>query len=328
MMPQTDNESTQPGFFPRLGVFLKRLLLAFLKLALLFIVIFALAGVAWLIYQELDRSFDSVTARMDRNTERIELAESDVDILLAESDVHQERVKALETVVAVQEAHIANQEVTIAGLESDLGAGQEQQDEVLTILEAHITNLIASTETISSNVTFLSEGLVSLQGDTTSNVSDIDAVGGEVDALEIDLLALNGQVVEVQVELSDYSAEEFIHMRQALALFRVWEMVSRAQLRLIEQNVGLAADDIDTALASVDRLQAAVPEEEESTSAGLEQVQQRLTLAAANLPDDPLSAARDLETAWELLDAALAELFGELSPTPKETTTAEPTPSP
>jgi hypothetical protein len=328
MMAQTDNEPTQPGFLSRLGGFLKRLLLAFLKLALIFIIIVALAGVAWLIYQEIDRSFDSVTARMDRNTERIELAESDVDRLLAANEIGEEQVAALQSAVATQDATIAAQEATIATLESDLAAGQEQHDELLTMLEARMTALIASTETISGNVSFLNEGLVSLQGDITTNVSDIDAVGGEVDALQADLLAVNGQVEEVQVELSDYSAEEFIRMRQALALFRVWEMVSRARLRLIEDNAGLAAGDIDAALASVGRLQAAVPEEEETTTAGLEEVQERLTLAAANLPDDQVAAGRDLETAWELLDAALAELFDEEVPTPQETPTPEPTASP
>lgn len=328
MMPQTDNESTQPGFFTRLGGFLKRLLLAFLKLGLAFIVLVALAGVAWLIYQEIDRSFDSVTTRMDANTGRIEGAESDIETLLAANEIGEEQVKALQTAVATQDATIATQEATIATLESDLAAGQEQQDEVLAMLEERVPALVASTDAISSSVTFLNDGLVSLQGDTTANVSDIDALGGEVDALEIDLIALNGQVEAVQVELSDYSAEEFTRMRQALALFRMWEMVSRARLRLIEQNAGQAADDIDTALASIGRQLAADPEAEESTSPGLEQVQQRLTLAAANLPDDQPAAARDLETAWELLDASLAELFGEQPPGPQETATPEATASP
>lgn len=321
MVPQTDYEPTQSGFFPRLGGFLKRLLLAFLKLGLVFIALVVIVGTAWFIYREINRSFDSVTTRMDISTGRIELAESDIDALLVDSDIQQEQLATLQTAVAAQDEQLAS-------LESDLVAGQEQQEEALATLEERLIVLIASTDTISSNLSILNEGLVSLQRDTTTNVSDIDALGGDVDALQVDLTGLNGQVEAVQAELSDYSADEFNRMRQALALFRIWEVVSRARLRLIEQNVGLAAADIAASLASIDRMLETLSEEEEATTAVLEQVQQRLTLAAANLPDDPVTAARDLETAWELIDTALAELFGEPSSAPQETTTPEPATSP
>lgn len=318
MNTQTDDELTQSGFFSRLGGFLKRLLLAFLKLGLVLIVLGVLATIAWLIYREIDRSFDSVTRRMDINTGRIELAESDIENLLAADDIGEGQITALQTAVATQDAFIAR-------LESDLVAGQERQEETLGELEEHVTALIASTDTISGNVTILNDGLVSLQGDLTTNVSDIDAVGGEVDALQAELVALIGELEAVQTELDDYSADEFNRMRQSLALFRVWEMVSRARLRLLEQNIGLAAAEIGTALASVDRLLVIVPEEGETTKSSLEQVQQRLILAASNLPDDQVAAARDLDTAWEVLDAALAALFGEPSTGPQETAAPVPT---
>ena len=42
-------------------------------------------------------------------------------------------------------------------------------------------------------------------------------------------------------------------------------------------------------------------------------VQTRLDLAATALPDDPEAAARDLNTAWEALDAVLTTLLEEVS---------------
>jgi len=309
MMPQSEFESTQPAFSSRLGGFLKRLLLAFIKLGLVFLALAALAGVAWLIYQEIDRSFDSVTKRVDFNGGRINEVEKELVALSAAGDLREEQDEILQTA-------IADQATVIADLENDLDAELKQQAEDLANLEERVTVLVASTDTISGHLSVLNEGLVALQLDITTNVSDIDAVGGEVDALQSDLAILFSDVEAVQTELSDYSADEFNRMRQSLALFRVWEMVSRARLRLIEQNVGLAVADIDTALASVDRLLVIYSQEEDAATADLEQVQQRLTLAAAGLPDDPAAAARDLETAWQLLDASLAALFGEQAAEP------------
>ncbi len=283
---------------------MKRLLLAFIKLGLVFLALAALAGVAWLIYQEIDRSFESVNRHVDFNGGRIDEVEKDIVVLSAANELREEQDKILQTA-------ITDQATVIADLESNLDAELKQQAEDLATLEERITVLVANTDTISGHLSVLNDGLVALQLDTTTNVSDIDAVGGEVDALQGDLALLFGQVEAVQTELSDYSADEFNSMRQALALFRVWEMVSRARLRLIEQNVGLAVVDIDTALASVDRLLVIYSQEEDAATAELEQVQQRLTLAAAGLPDDPAAAARDLETAWQLLDASLGALFGE-----------------
>lgn len=314
MTTQTENETNEPGFFLRLGGFLKRLLLAFLKLGLFLIAIAVLAVIAWFIYKEIIRSFDSVNRRMETNTDRIELVENGIGRLLAANENVEEQFANLQTAVA-------NQNATVTALESDIDPLLTQQEEVLASQEERVTSLIARTDTISGNLTFLNEGLVSLQQDSTTNVSDIDALGGEVDAIQADLVALNTWADDVQAELSGYSAEEFNRMRQAVALFRLWEMVSRARLRLIEQNVGLATNDTDAALAYVVVLQTTIPEEDETTRTSLLQMQQRLTLAASNLPDDPAAAARDLETAWEVLGVALAVLFGEQPPAlPEETT--------
>jgi hypothetical protein len=115
---------------------------------------------------------------------------------------------------------------------------------------------------------------------------------------------LNSEVTAVTTEATDQVAQ----MGQALSLFRAWEMVYRARLRLLEQNFGLAAEDVATAQALVAALAAA---DGAAETESLAEVQERLELAADNLPNDPDTAERDLETAWEMLDAILSATLGE-----------------
>lgn len=324
MMPQSEKESSNPDYSSRRGSFLKRLFLAFVKLTIIFVVIVALAIGGWLIYAELSRSFEEVSKRIDFNREQSELMEEDIDKLVEAIGNGEQQVAKIQAAASTREAQILD-------LEQELADAREVQADMRIALEERIDTVLDSTETISNNLGILNEGLGTLQQDITSNVSDIDLLGGELDAIEAEIVALQGDIEGIQADLDTYSAEEFNRMREALALFRLWEMVSRARVRLIEQNLGLASNDIDDALASADRLQAAFADSEEAPALNLELVQQRLSLAAASLPDDPDAAARDLETAWELLDEALTILFGEQEieeeVTPDETATPEATPS-
>ncbi len=312
MMPQPEIERYQPDFSTRLGGFLKRLLWAFLKLFLVFIFLVAILASAWLIYREIDRSFDVVNNRMDFNAGQIEEAEQDILALQEANDAAEDEIKILQTAAADRDAAIAT-------LESELATTLDQQGADLVQLEEEVAALIASTNTISGNLAFLNDGLVSLQGDTTANVSDIDALGGEIDALGVSLDTLDDEIAAVQLELGAYSADEFNRMRQTIELFRLWELVSRARLHLVGQNAGLAAADVTSAQLAADLMINAIPLEEDAHRANLEQIRDRLLLAGTNLPDDPVVAARDLETAFELLDAALAALSAEPAPTPTAT---------
>ncbi len=312
MMPQPEIERYQPDFSTRLGGFLKRLLWAFLKLFLVFIFLVAILASAWLIYREIDRSFDVVNNRMDFNAGQIEEAEQDILALQEANGAAEDEIKILQTAAADRDAAIAT-------LESELATTLDQQGADLVQLEEEVAALIASTNTISGNLAFLNDGLVSLQGDTTANVSDIDALGGEIDALGVSLDTLDDEIAAVQLELGAYSADEFNRMRQTIELFRLWELVSRARLHLVGQNAGLAAADVTSAQLAADLMINAIPLEEDAHRANLEQIRDRLLLAGTNLPDDPVVAARDLETAFELLDAALAALSAEPAPTPTAT---------
>jgi hypothetical protein len=94
-------------------------------------------------------------------------------------------------------------------------------------------------------------------------------------------------------------------MAQTIMLFRAWELVARARLRLLENNPGLAQTDVVKADDMLQRIILILPADSPETER-LQTVQTRLALAADNLAFDAIIAGADLETAWDELDKVLA----------------------
>lgn len=279
------------------GGFLKRLLFAFLKVAFALLVIAGLAFGAWLIFIEINRSFDSVITRIDRNTRRIEETEAEIDGL-------QEQNFAQQVQVAELEAALATREAEIVALEEELTAGLDQQGQRLAGVEEEAATLTGRADTLGSDTAVLGAGLAALQDDLNANGQQIDVLGGEIDGLSQALTDLDSRAAELQGQVDDLATEELAGWRQAVALFRAWQTIGRARLRLLENNLGLAATDIELAIVAIDDL----PEDDPDQPAeDLVAIRERLVLAGASLPDQPLVASRDLETAWEALDALVAQ---------------------
>lgn len=313
--PDETNQSTSPsssgGFFG----FLKRLLLAALKVGLVLLILAGLAYGAWLIFRELDRSFASVVTRMNRNTSRIEVVEADLASALDQNAVQQGRIESLQNDLATREAQINE-------LDQEMGAELERQGEQLTGLDGDTGDLIAQTGVISGEVSSLGAGLLVLQEDINANSQQVDELGGSVDGLLVAQTELETAATTMQAELDRLANEELAGWRRVVRLFRVWELVSRARLRLVEDNAGLALADLEAAMAAADELaagEAGGPEAEI-----LDLVRARLVLAADNLPDQPAVAARDLESAWEALDELIdLVLVFTIGPAAAETIEAE-----
>ena len=317
--PETDDALDPAGSGDGAGGFLKRLILALLKIGLALLILAGLAIGAWLIFRELDRSFDAVIVRIERNTRRIEESDTEIDALQEQNFARQVQAADLEAALAAREQEIVD-------LEEGLSADLDRQAQKLAEVEELTAALIVETDTLGQETAALGAGLLALQEDLNTNGQQIDQLGGTVDGLAAGLAALDNRSTEVQSQVDDLAAEDLAGWRRAVALFRVWEMIGRARLRLVEGNAGLAAADVELALAAVDDLlagdlsagnsaagdSAAVTtgqgEDEPDPLAGdLAALRERLVLAATNLPDQPIAAGRDLETAWEALDAILAQ---------------------
>lgn len=291
---------SQPGFGRRFGTALGRFLKALLKVFFVLILIFGIGTISYLVVQELQRSFRVVSGRVDYN--------------LAEVREIGHTLGTLEqTVTAVQAAQDARLSTLETSVNSTLTDDLNRQGEMLALLELHVGRLITHSQTTDTQIGALNEGAVALQGDINLNASRLDELGGELDGQANDTEALATQVTDLQTAVDALPLEDIEQMRQVVTLFRVWEMISRARLHLLERNVGLAANDTARALAAVEAA-SANPQTPPALLSQLALLQARLTLANAYLPDNPELAALDLENSWRELDTLLALMLGVVEP--------------
>lgn len=294
----SEPQPSDPSGLSRFLRFLGRLVLAFLKLIPVFIIVAALAAAAWLGFQELNRSFGVVNERIDFYDEQIDQVRSEITTVSSDLSEQKSQARALETEAAQLDSRLST-------LDGDLA----RQSEFLAALEEEVAALETSAGANADDITALGEGLNTLQGDVTANSSQIDDLGGQIDGLGVELNTARDEIESNAAALAQ--KEEIVgQLSKTLTLFRVWETVARARLHLVDQNIGLAQADVETAQAILAQMATG---EDDELAEPLDQIQNRLDLAATALSDDPEAAIRDLNTAWEALDATLTALLEEVS---------------
>ncbi len=292
---QTVTRASGPGF-------LGRLFRAFIKVTFTLLILAALGIGGYFGVRELSRSLLSLTADSYETAARVDLLRSDVNSLMENETEGRRQDGAVQNDLTALDGRVS-------AVERELEADLTRQSEQLAALESRLDEMVMAGAVISENVTLLNGGIGALQADIVGYGTDLDSLGGEVDGLQSDVLGLTSQTEAIQESLVDPLAgtAEVAELRQILVMFRVWELVSRARLRLVEGNPGLALADVEAAQEAMTAVIATASEEMVPL---LEPIQQRLDLAAASLPDDPETAARDLESGWEALDSLLSDLLG------------------
>ena len=279
------NANQRPGFWRRLW--------RALWVTVLVLVILAAVGVGgYFGSRELLRAYSNIQARMDAQEQTIALMRSDVNALMGDDPEQLQQSASMG-------ADISRLDIQVTNLESALNSELAQQQADLDDLTTGLETAVSSADALAADLATLNSALTALQGDINANGSRIDALGGEIDGLRANVDTLDGSVVALNEQQTAMLAETDAapDVQRTLSLFRVWELITRARLRLLENNVGLAGDDIETAIRTVDLLVTLEPDSEP-----LQMVQARLVLAFGNLPDAPDLAVTDLETAWDELD--------------------------
>ncbi len=311
----TSNTQTGKRSFGRRILWILRT--AFVSLLLVVV----LAGLAWAAFwgtQELTRSFDSMAARIDANKQRIALLNDEVAELKAGDPTDEiSQLQAESDALAAQ----------LAALQEQMTADLAHQSEMLAALQTDLAAAAATGETAAADTAALNEAFLALQNDINESNGRIDNLGGEFDTLQARTEGFASRLA--QFEETAVPTANLEAFQQTLSLFHIWEQISRARLHLADNNEGLAASEVEQALRMMDILTAnSAPEDAETLSL----VQTRLSLALNSLPDDAETAVRDLENAWDQLDAMLtAQLFPEAAVPAApagETEEAAPTPTP
>jgi hypothetical protein len=259
-----------------------------LRLSVTAILVLALASLIWFGWQQLDRWKDGMSRRTV-------ILESDTDYLLDQMATSQAQIALLTTRLALEQELAAAQGSTLSN-----------QVEMQESAVHQIEELASLGGILSDTLSILVEGVAALQGDVNENMSQIDQIGGQADAAIIRSGTLETQLATLEAIASE-PGEEVIQVQKALRWFHLREQISIAQLRLVASNPGLAAADVEQAFLIATAFQEESPDEDDRL---LSIVIDRLDLALTSLPDDPASAARDLEAAWEAIDQVIVELLG------------------
>jgi chromosome segregation ATPase len=238
------------------------------------------------INNEIDSSIEGVNRRIDVIDSSHSAVEQEIDLLFSDVGNLMEANQQQQDELDEARSQLGERVEVVDQLQADLA----RQGEILVGLEAQAAGLVTARESISESISAVGSGLVALQGDINENGSRIDQIGGQLDELAV-------QASEPDPAL--------VALRDTLLLFRQWELIGRARLYLAENNPGLASLEIERLLAGLE-----TATEAQGREVSQAQIVSRLTLALASLPDNPAAAARDLDAAWEVLDASLVDRLG------------------
>jgi chromosome segregation ATPase len=202
-------------------------------------------------------------------------------------------VRALMEPVVQNTADIEILEEELLALRDREEREQEQLRDQLNRLGAELT---VSREQVASQQATL-EDLNERAQQLESSQDDLDLLSGKMDTIESQLAELEGDLR--QLEETDPEAEiAATTLLEKFAILRTMELVSRARLELLRDNPGLARENLEAAIESLqvlsepgtglegDRLDSAV---------------ERLRLAEEALSENPAVANEDLDGAWRLL---------------------------
>jgi len=317
---------TRPSFGKRLWLAFKSLVIFLFKILLILLIIGAVGAA---IYFGAPVLIDEYLLKdVEVNSSKIELIESDLE---NNSDFINQRLADLQTRIDTLEIQGDADEETIADLQAQLAAAES------SLLDAESTLLDqgATLESLGALGTMLDEQAASIST-LEENLAAYEASLGDVQDVVL-VIAESGVTQQGEIELlkTQLEAKEIAGtLRQDLSLLKIMGLITRIQVSIGQENIGLAKDDLATAQDILTGLRAEVTTDQASY---LDDIAQRLELATENLSKSPDLVVDDLEVAWQLLVQGLPEepIEGdEAVPTPAQETGEEgeveetPTPTP
>lgn len=226
----------------------------------------------------------------------------------------------------------AGNAATLAGLEAENATLRAQVDAALAEQDATLVAgqaaRLAAEEDLAGRMAALETRIATLEDRVNDDENALATQSAELAALRetLDEVAAglddaDAALAALQDELP--GAAEYAALDRQLLLIRAWQEVLRARLRLLEGNAGLAATDLEAALATLARVDVDAATANEQVT--LDEVTTRLRAALNALEERPIAASNDLEVAW-------ATLGGLIEPVSRqeaagETTTPTPTPA-
>jgi len=203
------------------------------------------------------------------------------------------RISAVETLTSQEQAQASGRMDTLSQRVAALEKQQGQQVQSISDLQGRTSSLERAVADQSAAL----ERVSSLENRVTALSADLDANASQDQILADSLTASDAPLASMQREV------------QAL---KAMELVSRARLNLLQNNAGLARQDVESAYTMLAALKDKTPAAQQPV---VELWLQRLTLVLGNLPSYPVMAADDLEIAWRQLDDGFTPPAAAVEPT-------------
>jgi TolA-binding protein len=190
----------------------------------------------------------------------------------------------------------------VTDLESQRDANKQAMDE----LKVQITNVVNTQQTEQQ----------AFQSTRTAANTELDNLNSRLADLQKQSADLQQKLANTDDNLSYLATVvqsknlPVAVLQRDLQLVKTMELLTRARISLIANNLGAAQSDIQAAHDQLVALEDLVPDYQ---AGALQSIISRLELALGNLPDSPVLASDDLEIAWQLLQKGLP---GETTTTP------------
>lgn len=304
----TTNQPRSAG--GRLWWIIRTTFIIFLIVVLVAAILGGLGYAGYLGVQEIQRSNNSLTLRIDANEQNLNSLRDLVNSEFAQGNPEQQvQIDQLENELALLTQQL---EALQAARVEDTAVQTDQ----FNTLASDLATAVAQNGDLAGELETVQEALVALQSDLNSTGGRIDALGGDVDRLRLQFSALD----ETVTELNTVAARdgEMADLQQTLTLLQLWGVLTNARLALIDGDATSAETAVSQAITLSNTL---VAETDSPTADTLARLQTRLDLAAAGFDTNLPTVAQDLE-------AASRELALLLSGPAPEAEIVEATPSP
>jgi chromosome segregation ATPase len=143
------------------------------------------------------------------------------------------------------------------------------------------------------------EGLETRLDEVQIQVDEMQTLSENIQKIEGDLENLSERLTELETVIEEENPP-IEQIQRQVQLLRIMELVTRARMWIIQDNLGEAGDDLEVAKEALESL--VVTQEGES----LQPIIERLDQILFEMSLSPVIAADDLEIVWQLLILATA----------------------
>ena len=319
--------TNQPrSFGRRLWWIIRTTVLIFIIVAVIAAVAGGLGYAGYLGVQEIQRSNDSLTMRIEANEQNLDSLRDLVNAEFAEGDPEQQvQINQLQN-------ELDNLTARLEALQTAEKQDSDLQAEQINSLEAELATAVAQNGDLAEELETVQAALVALQGDFNSSAVRLDEVGGDVDQLRMQLDTLDTTLSEFTTETAAARDSETAELQQTITLLQLWSVLTNARLALLDNDATAAETAVAQAITLASNLTA---EPDSPAAAALDRLQTRLSLAADGFTISLPTVAQDLEAASRELSLLISgpeaeevvEATGTAVDIPEETPNTTATPS-